>query len=139
MPKVAKTEHTPFERFAQATRHIFKVSVDKTELRRRKEREGAEDDHKGHATRFRHRLTLGALVAALVFILLACSPGDPTMPDLSGLHKDEATEALQSEGIEDWTVEWHEGTKPMVVVNQEPEAGAPVTDDSEVRITLSGE
>ena len=61
------------------------------------------------------------------------------MPDLSGIREDEATAALEEEGIEDWTVEWHEGTKPMVVVDQEPDEGDSVSENSEVQIVLSGQ
>ena len=80
-----------------------------------------------------------AVVAVAVFTLTGCSSGDPTMPDLSGMREGEAEAVLEEEGIEDWTVEWHEGTKPAVVVDQEPEAGDSVSDNSEVRIVLSGE
>ena len=61
------------------------------------------------------------------------------MPDLSGMSKDGATFILLKEGVEDWTVEWHEGTKPTIVIDQEPEAGDSVSDNSEVLIVLSGE
>ena len=88
---------------------------------------------------FKRGHTIVAVVAAAVFTLSGCSSGDPTMPDLLGMREDEATAVLEEEGIEDVTVEWHEGTKPMVVVDQEPEAGDSVSDNSEVRIVLSGE
>ncbi len=61
------------------------------------------------------------------------------MPDLSGMREQEASEALRDSGIEDWTVRWTEGPKPMVVVDQEPDAGRPVDPETEVLIILSGE
>ena len=90
-------------------------------------------------TSVKRRQTLATVAAAAVLTLPGCSSRERTMPDLSGMREDEATAVLEEEGIEDWTVEWHEGANPMVVVDQEPEAGEPVIDDSEVRIVLSGE
>ena len=85
------------------------------------------------------RLTLGAVVVALSLFLSSCSSGDVTMPDLSGMSKDAATRTLEDAGIKDWTEEWQEGTKPLVVIDQVPEAGETVSDDTEVRVVLSGE
>ena len=85
------------------------------------------------------RRIIVAVTAAAVLTLPGCASGDPTMPDLLGMREDEATAVLEEEGIEDWTVEWHEGAKPMVVVDQEPEAGDSVSSNSEIRIVLSGE
>ncbi|HYN35359.1 MAG TPA: PASTA domain-containing protein [Actinomycetota bacterium] len=60
------------------------------------------------------------------------------MPDLTGMRNDESTEAMDEAGIEDYTVEWREGSDPLVVIDQTPEAGEPVTSETEVSVTLSG-
>ena len=93
----------------------------------------------GIETRPGRRHNIVAVVTAAVFVLPVCSSGDPTMPDLSGMSKDEATFILLKEGVEDWTVEWHEGANPLVVVDQEPEPGDPVTEETEALVVLSGE
>lgn len=73
----------------------------------------------------------------LIAFVPACSD-DKTMPDLSGMRKDEAAAALRANGIRDWTEKWSEGSNPLVVVDQEPDAGEPVDLDTEVLISLSG-
>ena len=60
------------------------------------------------------------------------------MPDLHGLDKDESSETMEESGIDDYTVEWHEGENPLVVVDQVPDAGETIDDETEVRIVLSG-
>ena len=74
----------------------------------------------------------------LAVFVLACSSESTTMPDLSGMREEEASAVLRDNGIEDWTVEWAEGENPMVVVDQEPDAGQPVEPDTDVVISLSG-
>ena len=81
------------------------------------------------------------LAAAATFVVVlvsgACDQADE-MPDVLGMHEDEATETLENAGIEDWTVKWIEGPKRTVVTRQVPDPGEAVTPDEEVFITLDG-
>ena len=86
----------------------------------------------------RHYFKPAVLIGMLAVFVLACSSESTTMPDLSGMREEEASAVLRANGIEDWTVEWAEGENPMVVVDQEPDAGQPVEPDTEVVISLSG-
>ena len=78
-----------------------------------------------------------ALAGALTLSLSACSD-ETTMPDLSGMRKDEAAATLREHGIDDWTEKWSEGPNPLVVVDQVPDPGETVDEDTEVEISLSG-
>ena len=85
------------------------------------------------------RLTVAVIVGVLAVLSIACTDDGVTMPDLSGMRKDEATATLRENGIEDWSENWSEGPNPLVVVDQEPNPGEPVGSDTEVEISLSGE
>ncbi len=86
----------------------------------------------------KRRLHLKIVISVLAISSFACSSEEATMPELFGMREDEASEALTENGIDDWTVEWHEGENPSVVVNQKPKPGLPVEQETEVLIILSG-
>ena len=85
------------------------------------------------------RLRSGIVVGALAMSFLFACSSESTMPDLSGMREREASAALRESGIEDWTVKWAEGPNPLVVIDQEPDAGRPVGPETDVLISLSGE
>jgi PASTA domain len=85
------------------------------------------------------RRRLGAcLVTLMLLSSVACSKGESVMPDVHGMREDAASDALGDAGIEDWTVRFIEGSKPMVVKDQDPEPGEIVDSETEILITLDG-
>lgn len=80
----------------------------------------------------------GVVLLLLVLVSAVACSNDLVMPDLEGMRNHESEEAMDEAGISDYTIEWREGSDPLVVIDQTPGAGEPVMSETEVSVTLSG-
>ena len=59
------------------------------------------------------------------------------MPDLIGMERGDAHEALGKVGVEDWVERLQgEDSEDGVVIFQDPDPGTQITDNTEVKITI---